>query len=166
MRSKFFENALAEVMNLCGQYSELALRRTLANSTMLSSDVSAGLDPLYADVFESKNSAYLGKGVVFNKYTGAAGKAGSSDANPEYIATIRNILDNNNVSFHTAELGKVDVGGGGTIAYIMANYGMEVIDCGLPILCMHAPMEISSKADVHEAVRAYKTFLREMKKMH
>ena len=166
MQSRFFENMTAEVLSLLGYPQAISLRRTLANSTMLSSDVSAGLDPLYADVFESKNSAYLGKGVVFNKYTGAAGKAGSSDANPEYIATIRNILDNNNVSFHTAELGKVDVGGGGTIAYIMANYGMEVIDCGLPILCMHAPMEISSKADVHEAVRAYKTFLREMKKMH
>ena len=166
MQSRFFENMTAEVLSLLGYPQAISLRRTLANSTMLSSDVSAGLDPLYADVFESKNSAYLGKGVVFNKYTGAAGKAGSSDANPEYIAAIRNILDNNNVSFHTAELGKVDVGGGGTIAYIMANYGMEVIDCGLPILCMHAPMEISSKADVHEAVRAYKTFLREMKKMH
>ena len=166
MQSRFFENMTAEVLSLLGYPQAISLRRTLANSTMLSSDVSAGLDPLYADVFEGKNSAYLGKGVVFNKYTGAAGKAGSSDANPEYIAAIRNILDNNNVSFHTAELGKVDVGGGGTIAYIMANYGMEVIDCGLPILCMHAPMEISSKADVHEAVRAYKTFLREMKKMH
>ena len=166
MQSRFFENMTAEVLSLLGYPQAISLRRTLANSTMLSSDVSAGLDPLYADVFESKNSAYLGKGVVFNKYTGAAGKAGSSDANPEYIAAIRNILDNNNVSFHTAELGKVDVGGGGTIAFIMANYGMEVIDCGLPILCMHAPMEISSKADVHEAVRAYKTFLREMKKMH
>lgn len=166
MQSRFFENMTAEVLSLLGYPQAISLRRTLANSTMLSSDVSAGLDPLYADVFEGKNSAYLGKGVVFNKYTGAAGKAGSSDANPEYIAAIRRILDENNVSFHTAELGKVDVGGGGTIAYIMANYGMEVIDCGLPILCMHAPMEISSKADVHEAVRAYKTFLREMKKMH
>ena len=166
MQSRFFENMTAEVLSLLGYPQAISLRRTLANSTMLSSDVSAGLDPLYADVFEGKNSAYLGKGVVFNKYTGADGKAGSSDANPEYIAAIRRILDENNVSFHTAELGKVDVGGGGTIAYIMANYGMEVIDCGLPILCMHAPMEISSKADVHEAVRAYKTFLREMKKMH
>ena len=166
MQSRFFENMTAEVLALLGYPQAISLRRTLANSTMLSSDVSAGLDPLYADVFEGKNSAYLGKGVVFNKYTGAAGKAGSSDANPEYIAAIRNILDENNVSFHTAELGKVDVGGGGTIAYIMANYGMEVIDCGLPILCMHAPMEVSSKADIHEAVRAYKTFLREMKKMH
>lgn len=166
MQSRFFENMTAEVLSLLGYPQAISLRRTLANSTMLSSDVSAGLDPLYADVFESKNSAYLGKGVVFNKYTGAAGKAGSSDANPEYIAAIRNILDNNNVSFHTAELGKVDVGGGGTIAYIMANYGMEVIDCGLPILCMHAPMEISSKADIHEAVKAYKVFLKEMRGIH
>ncbi len=166
MQSRFFENMTAEVLSLLGYPQAISLRRTLANSTMLSSDVSAGFDPLYADVFEAKNSAYLGKGVVFNKYTGAAGKAGSSDANPEYIAAIRNVLDNNNVSFHTAELGKVDVGGGGTIAYIMANYGMEVIDCGLPILCMHAPMEISSKADIHEAVKAYKTFLRDMKGLH
>ena len=162
MQSRFFENSTAEVLALLGYPQAISLRRTLANSTMLSSDVSAGLDPLYADVFESKNSAYLGKGVVFNKYTGSAGKAGSSDANPEFIAAIRRVLDNNNVGFHTAELGKVDVGGGGTIAFIMANYGMEVIDCGLPILCMHAPMEISSKADVHEAVRAYKAFLKEM----
>ena len=166
MQSRFFENMTAEVLALLGYPQAISLRRTLSNSTMLSSDVSAGLDPLYADVFEGKNSAYLGKGVVFNKYTGSLGKAGSNDANPEFIAAIRRVLDDNNVSFHTAELGKVDVGGGGTIAYIMANYGMEVIDCGLPILCMHAPMEISSKADVHEAVRAYKTFLREMKKMH
>ncbi len=166
MQSRFFENMTAEVLSLLGYPQAISLRRTLANSTMLSSDVSAGFDPLYADVFEAKNSAYLGKGVVFNKYTGAAGKAGSSDANPEYIAAIRNILDNNNVAFHTAELGKVDVGGGGTIAYIMANYGMEVIDCGLPILCMHAPMEISSKADIHEAVKAYKTFLRDMTGLH
>ena len=113
-------------------------------------------------MFEAKNCAYLGKGVVFNKYTGKEGKVGSNDANPEFIAAIRNILDKNNVSFHTAELGKVDVGGGGTIAFIMANLGMEVIDCGLPILCMHAPMEISSKADIYEAVKAYKVFLTEM----
>jgi aspartyl aminopeptidase len=166
MQSRFFENMTAEVLSLLGYPQAISLRRTLANSTMLSSDVSAGLDPLYADVFEGKNSAYLGKGVVFNKYTGSLGKAGSNDANPEFIAAIRRVLDDNNVSFQTAELGKVDVGGGGTIAFIMANYGMEVVDCGLPILCMHAPMEISSKADVHEAVRAYKTFLREMKKMH
>jgi aspartyl aminopeptidase len=166
MQSKFFENTVAELYALMGDYSELKLRRALTNSKVLSSDVSAAFDPNYASVFEKNNSAYLGRGLVFNKYTGAAGKAGSSDANPEYIAAIRNILDNNNVSFHTAELGKVDVGGGGTIAYIMANYGMEVIDCGLPILCMHAPMEISSKADIHEAVKAYKVFLKEMRGIH
>ena len=162
MQSRFFENMTAEVLALLGYPNAISLRRTLANSTMLSSDVSAGFDPLYGDVFEGKNSAYLGKGVVFNKYTGKAGKVGSSDANPEFIAAIRRILDANNVAFHTAELGKVDVGGGGTIAFIMANYGMEVIDCGLPILCMHAPMEISSKADIYEAVRAYSVFLSEM----
>ena len=162
MQSRFFENKTAEVLALMGYHDAISVRRTLANSTMLSSDVSAGFDPLYADVFEGKNAAYLGKGVVFNKYTGKEGKVGSSDANPEFIAAIRNILDRNNVSFHTAELGKVDIGGGGTIAFIMANLGMEVIDCGLPILCMHAPMEVSSKADIYEAVRAYKVFLAEM----
>ena len=162
MQSRFFENKTAEVFALMGNNDAISVRRTLANSTMLSSDVSAGFDPLYADVFEGKNAAYLGKGVVFNKYTGKAGKVGSNDANPEFIAAIRNILDRNNVSFHTAELGKIDIGGGGTIAFIMANLGMEVIDCGLPILCMHAPMEVSSKADVYEAVKAYKVFLAEM----
>ena len=162
MQSRFFENKTAEVLALMGNNDAISVRRTLANSTMLSSDVSAGFDPLYADVFEGKNAAYLGKGVVFNKYTGKAGKVGSNDANPEFIAAIRNILDRNNVSFHTAELGKIDIGGGGTIAFIMANLGMEVIDCGLPILCMHAPMEVSSKADVYEAVKAYKVFLAEM----
>ena len=162
MQSRFFENKTAEVLALMGHNDAISVRRTLANSTMLSSDVSAGFDPLYADVFEGKNAAYLGKGVVFNKYTGKAGKVGSNDANPEFIAAIRNILDRNNVSFHTAELGKIDIGGGGTIAFIMANLGMEVIDCGLPILCMHAPMEVSSKADVYEAVKAYKVFLAEM----
>ena len=129
---------------------------------MLSSDVSAGFDPLYADVFEGKNAAYLGKGVVFNKFTGARGKSGSNDANPEFMAAIRRILDENEVQFQTAELGKVDVGGGGTIAYIMANYGMEVIDCGLAVLCMHAPMGISSKADIYEGFRGYKVFLENM----
>ena len=162
MQSRFFENKTAEVLALMGHNDAISVRRTLENSTMLSSDVSAGFDPLYADVFEGKNAAYLGKGVVFNKYTGKAGKVGSNDANPEFIAAIRNILDRNNVSFHTAELGKIDIGGGGTIAFIMANMGMEVIDCGLPILCMHAPMEVSSKADVYEAVKAYKVFLAEM----
>ncbi|MBQ9016204.1 MAG: aminopeptidase [Firmicutes bacterium] len=162
MQSRFFENMTAEVLALMGYPSALSLRRTLQNSSMLSSDVSAGFDPLYADVFETKNAAYLGKGVVFNKFTGARGKSGSSDANPEFMAAIRRILDENEVQFQTAELGKVDVGGGGTIAWIMANYGMEVIDCGLAVLCMHAPMEISSKADVYEGFRAYKVFLEHM----
>ncbi|MBQ9060392.1 MAG: aminopeptidase [Firmicutes bacterium] len=162
MQSRFFENMTAEVLALMGYPNAISLRRTLQNSSMLSSDVSAGFDPLYADVFEAKNAAYLGKGVVFNKFTGARGKSGSSDANPEFMAAIRRILDENNVQFQTAELGKVDVGGGGTIAWIMANYGMEVIDCGLAVLCMHAPMEISSKADVYEGVRAYKVFLEHM----
>ena len=162
MQSRFFENMTAEVLALMGYPSAISLRRTMQNSSMLSSDVSAGFDPLYADVFETKNAAYLGKGVVFNKFTGARGKSGSSDANPEFMAAIRRILDENEVQFQTAELGKVDVGGGGTIAWIMANYGMEVIDCGLAVLCMHAPMEISSKADVYEGVRAYKVFLEHM----
>ena len=162
MQSRFFENMTAEVLALMGYPNAISLRRTMQNSSMLSSDVSAGFDPLYADVFETKNAAYLGKGVVFNKFTGARGKSGSSDANPEFMAAIRRILDENEVQFQTAELGKVDVGGGGTIAWIMANYGMEVIDCGLAVLCMHAPMEISSKADVYEGVRAYKVFLEHM----
>ena len=162
MQSRFFENMTAELLALMGYPSALSLRRTLQNSSMLSSDVSAGLDPMFADVFEPKNAAYLNKGVVFNKFTGARGKSGSNDANPEFMAAIRRILDENQVQFQTAELGKVDVGGGGTIAYIMANYGMEVIDCGLAVLCMHAPMEISSKADVYEGVRAYRVFLENM----
>ena len=130
---------------------------------MLSSDVSAAYDPLYADVFEKKNSAFFGKGLVFNKYTGSGGKGSSSDANAEYMAQIRKVMDDAGVMFQTAELGKVDAGGGGTIAWIMANYGMEVIDSGLAILCMHAPMEVSSKADIYEAVRGYKAFLKNMK---
>ncbi len=162
MQSRFFENMTAEVLCLLGYPAAISLRRTLQNSTMLSSDVSAGYDPLYGDVFDTKNAAWLGKGIVFNKYTGARGKSGSSDANPEFIAAIRRILDENEVQFQTAELGKVDAGGGGTIAWIMANYGMEVIDCGLAVLCMHAPMEVASKADIYEAVRGYKVFLEQM----
>ncbi|MBQ6583314.1 MAG: aminopeptidase [Mogibacterium sp.] len=162
MHSRFFENTTAEVLALLGKTDGISLRRTLANSTMLSSDVSAGFDPLYPEAFEPKNAAYLGKGVVFNKFTGSGGKGGSNDANPEYIAAIRRILDDNGIAYHTSELGKVDFGGGGTIAYIMANYGMEVIDCGLAVLCMHAPLEVSSKADVYEGVQAYKVFLTEM----
>ncbi len=159
MQSRFFENTTAELLALLGLPSTLSLRRTIANSTMLSSDVSAGFDPLYSDVFDKKNAAFLGKGPVFNKYTGSRGKSGSNDANAEYIAAIRRVLSDADVAFQTAELGKVDIGGGGTIAYIMGNYGMEVIDCGIALLCMHAPMEISSKADVYETFRAYQAFL-------
>jgi len=162
MRSHFFENAVAEVLNLCGQYSDLALRRCLANSCMLSSDVSAGFDPSYAGSFESKNSAFLGGGLVFNKFTGSRGKGGSNDANAEYIAAVRKVCDDNKVNFQTAELGKVDAGGGGTIAYILALYGMNVIDCGVAVLNMHAPWEATSKADVYEALRGYVAFLEDM----
>ena len=161
MKSRFFENALAEVMNLCGQYSELAMRRTLANSCMLSSDVSAAYDPAYGSAFEKKNSSFLGKGMAFHKYTGSRGKLSSNDANAEYIAHLREIFDNEKICTQTAELGKVDMGGGGTIAYILALYGMNVIDCGVPVLSMHSPWEAISKADLYEAYRGYKAFLRE-----
>ncbi|MFH5837161.1 aminopeptidase [Proteiniclasticum sp. C24MP] len=160
MRSKFFENTLAELLEAMGIYSELTLRRALANSRMLSSDVSAGYDPTYASSFEKKNAALLSRGMVFNKFTGAGGKSGSNDANPEYMADLRRILDENNVAYQTAELGKVDVGGGGTIAYILALYGMEVIDCGVAVLNMHAPWEVVSKADVYETKKGYMAFLR------
>ncbi len=160
MQSRFFENTVAEVMNACGQYSELLVRRALRNSRMLSSDVSAAFDPNYPEVMEKKNSAYLGHGITFNKYTGSRGKSGSNDANPEYIAQLRHIMDENNVSFQTAELGKVDAGGGGTIAYILANYNMEVIDCGVPVLNMHSPWEIASKVDIYEAYQGYLAFLK------
>ena len=160
MRSRFFENAVAEVMNLCGCYSELALRRTLANSCMLSSDVSAAFDPSYASVFEKKNVSYLGRGMTFNKFTGSRGKSGSNDANAEYIAHLREIFEKGKICTQTAELGKVDMGGGGTIAYILALYGMNVIDCGVPVLSMHSPWEAVSKADLYETYRGYKVFLR------
>ena len=160
MQSRFFENTLAEVMNLCGQYSDLALRRALAGSCMLSSDVSAGFDPGFASAFDKKNAAYLGKGMVFNKYTGSRGKSGSNDANAEYIAHLREILDKEEVCTQTAELGRVDLGGGGTIAYILSLYGMNVIDCGVPVLSMHAPWEAVSKADLYETYRGYKAFLK------
>lgn len=161
MRSRFFENTLAEIMNLCGQYSELALRRTLANSCMLSSDVGAAFDPSYASVFDKKNVAYLGKGMVFSKYTGSRGKSGSNDANAEYIAYLRGIFEKEKVCTQTAELGKVDQGGGGTIAFILALFGMNVIDCGVPVLSMHSPWEAVSKADLYETYRGYRAFLRE-----
>ncbi len=161
MQSKFFENTVAEIMELAGEYSELNLKRSLAASNMLSSDVSAAYDPNYASAFEKKNAAYFGRGVVFNKFTGARGKSGSNDANAEYIGKLRKIMDDNNVAFQTAELGKVDIGGGGTIAYILSLYGMNVIDSGVAVLNMHAPWEITSKADVYEAAKAYKAFLRD-----
>ena len=162
MQSKFFENTTAEVMNACGQYSELKLRRALKNSMMLSSDVSAAFDPNFPEVMEKKNSAYLGHGMTFNKYTGARGKSGSNDANAEYLAKLRKVMDEEQVAFQTAELRKVDQGGGGTIAYILANYNMEVIDCGVAVLNMHAPWEITSKVDVYEAYRGYCAFLQNM----
>ncbi|MCC8102484.1 MAG: aminopeptidase [Clostridiales bacterium] len=161
MQSRFFENTVAELMDAAGQYSELALRRALSRSRMLSSDVSAAYDPLYAGSFEKKNSAYFGKGLVFNKFTGSRGKSGSNDANAEYVAAIRAMLEKHQVAFQTAELGKVDIGGGGTIAYITALYGMEVIDSGVAVLNMHAPMEVTSKADIYEAFKGYRAFLQE-----
>lgn len=160
MQSKFFENAVAEVLNLTGEYSELNVRRCLAHSCMLSSDVSSAFDPSYAASFDKKNVAYLGGGMVFNKFTGARGKSGSNDANAEYLAHIRAIFEEEKVNFQTAELGKVDLGGGGTIAYILALYGMNVIDSGVAVLNMHAPWEATSKADVYEAKRGYVAFLK------
>ncbi len=162
MKSRFFENAVAEVMDLCGEYSELNVRRCLAKSCMLSSDVSSAFDPSYASSFDKKNVAYLGGGMVFNKFTGARGKSGSNDANAEYLAHLRNVLDKKQVCFQTAELGKVDLGGGGTIAYILARYGMNVVDSGVAVLNMHAPWEATSKADVYEAYRGYKAFVEEV----
>lgn len=162
MQSKTFENTVAELLNGMGDYSELALRRCLSNSKMLSSDVSAAFDPTFKATYEPKNAAYFGKGMVFNKFTGARGKSGSNDANAEYFAGIRRILEDKKVAYQTAELGKVDVGGGGTIAYIMALYGMEVIDCGVAVLNMHAPWEIVSKADVYETKKGYVVFLEDI----
>ena len=163
MHSRFFENIVAELVALTEGESDLKVRRALMNSTMLSSDVSAAYDPMYAEVFEKRSSAFFGKGLVFNKFTGSRGKSGSNDANAEYLAKIRQAMDSQNVSYQFAELGKVDAGGGGTIAYIMANYGMEVIDSGVAVLSMHAPWEATSKADVYEAYKGYKAFIEEMK---
>lgn len=160
MRSRFFEDTLAEVLELAGVHGELALRRCLRESSMLSSDVSAGFDPTFTSAFEAKNASYLGRGLTFNKFTGSRGKSGSNDADAEYVAKIRRVMDEGGVHFQTAELGRVDVGGGGTIAYILALYGMSVIDCGVPVLSMHAPWEITSKADIYEAYRGYCSFLR------
>lgn len=159
MQSRFFENAVAELLECMGEYSELKLRRCLRNSRMLSSDVNAGYDPLYASSFEKKNASFCGRGVVFSKFTGSRGKSGSNDANAEYLAALRKIMDDNRVYYQTAELGKVDIGGGGTIAYILSLYGMEVIDCGVAVLSMHAPWEVTSKADVYEAWKCYVAFL-------
>ena len=159
MQSLFFENMVAEILDRMGCYSELILRRTLANSEMLSSDVNAGFDPNYAYAFEKKNASYLGRGVVFSKFTGSRGKSGSNDANAEYIARVRKALERVNVAYQMAELGKVDIGGGGTIAYILAKYGMDVIDCGVAVLSMHAPYEATSKIDIYEAKRGYVAFL-------
>lgn len=162
MHSRFFENTVAELVALTGCESELKVRRAFQNSKMLSSDVSAAYDPMYAEVFEKRSSAFFGKGLVFNKFTGARGKSGSNDANAEYLAQLRKVLDENSVAYQFAEMGKVDAGGGGTIAYIMANYGMEVIDSGVAVLSMHAPWEVTSKADVYEAYKGYKAFLQEI----
>ena len=161
MQSRFFEDTVAELLNLSNGYSEISLRRAMRNSSMLSSDVSAAFDPNYPEVTEKRNAAYFGKGLVFNKYTGSRGKSGSNDANAEYMAKIRNILDGKNITFQTSELGKVDQGGGGTIAYILANYGMQVIDSGVAVLNMHAPWEIISKVDLYEALLGYQAFLKE-----
>ena len=160
MHSRFFENMVAEVMQLSGWYSSLNLKRTMSRSKMLSSDVTAGYDPNYPSVLEKNNAAYFGKGVVFMKYTGARGKSGSNEANAEYVAELRRIMDENNVTWQTAELGRIDLGGGGTIAYILAEYAMDVIDCGVPVHSMHAPWEITSKADLYEMRKAYIAFLK------
>ena len=162
MTSRFFENAVAEyvLLNEGVEYNDIVLRRTLANSKMLSSDVSAGFDPMYEDVYEKRNAAFLARGPVFNKYTGSGGKSGSNDANPEYIAQLRQIMEEAGVNFQTAELGRVDVGGGGTIAYLMSVYGMEVIDSGVAVLGMHAPWEITSKSDIYEVEKGYEAFLK------
>ncbi len=161
MESRFFENMVAELINLEGDYTDIKLRRALASSRMLSSDVNAAYDPLYAEAFDKRNASYLGRGVVFSKFTGSRGKSGSNDANAEYLGVLRSIMEKNKVSYQMAELGKVDIGGGGTIAYILSLYGMEVIDCGVAVLSMHAPWEVTSKADVYEAKKCYDAFIRE-----
>ena len=160
MQSHFFENVVAEILNLEEGYTDIKLRRCLSNSKMLSSDVNAAFDPLYGEAFEKKNCSYLNGGVVFSKFTGSRGKSGSNDANAEYLAYLRKLMDDNNVYYQFAELGKVDVGGGGTIAYILSLYGMEVIDCGVAVLSMHAPWEVTGKADVYEAYKCYKAFIK------
>lgn len=161
MQSKFFENSLAEIIDRVGTYSELTLKRCLANSRMLSSDVTSGYDALFASSFDKKNVAYLGQGMVFNKFTGSRGKSGSNDANAEYLGAIRAMMDKHNVRIQMSELGKVDLGGGGTIAYIMSLYGMQVIDSGVAVINMHAPWEVTSKVDVYETKKGYAVFLQE-----
>ncbi|MDD6070895.1 MAG: aminopeptidase, partial [Clostridiales bacterium] len=162
MHSRFFENMVAEIMDLMGETKDIKVRRALQYSKMLSSDVSAAYDPMFAEAFEKRSSAFFAQGLVFNKFTGSRGKSGSNDANAEYLAKIRRAMKTDGVAYQFAELGKVDVGGGGTIAYIMANYGMEVIDSGVAVLCMHAPWEITSKADIYEAYKGYKAFIKHM----
>ncbi len=159
MTSRFFENTMAEIMELVGETGPLALRRCLANSRMLSSDVSAGFDQLYADRFEKKNAAIMGHGLCFNKYTGSRGKSGSNDADAEYMALVRTIMDEAGVDFQTCELGRIGAGGGGTIAFILAEYGMDVIDSGVAVLSMHSLWEVTNKADVYEAYKGYKAFI-------
>ncbi len=159
MESKFFENSVAELFGLTGGYSELSFRRCLSNSSVLSSDVNAAYDPLFSDVFDKANASFFGKGMVFSKFTGSRGKSGSNDANAEYLARIRKMMDDGGICYQSAELGKVDIGGGGTIAFILSLYGMEVVDCGVAVLNMHAPWEITSKADIYECYRGYKIFL-------
>ena len=159
MTSRFFENTMAEILELAGQGGPLALRRCLANSRMLSSDVSAGFDALYADRFEKKNAAIMGHGLCFNKYTGSRGKSGSNDADAEYMALVRDIMDEAGVDYQTCELGRIGAGGGGTIAYILAEYGMDVIDSGVAVLSMHSLWEVTNKADVYEAYKGYKAFI-------
>jgi aspartyl aminopeptidase len=159
-QSMWFENTIAELLLLEGKESNIAVRHAMTNIKMLASDVSCAVDPIYSSVNEPKNSCYFSNGIVFNKYTGARGKSGCNDAMPEYMAWIRNAMDNANIHFQTSELGRVDQGGGGTIAYILGNYNMNVIDAGVPVLSMHSPMEIVSKADVYEAYLAYKVFLK------
>ena len=162
MESMFFENTIAELISLCGDYNDLILRRCLKNSKMLSSDVTAGFDPNRQTPFNKNTDAYLGRGIAFCKYTGSRGKSGSSDANPEYIASLRKILDENNVTYQFTEMGNVEAGGGGTIAFIMAKYDMDVIDAGVPVLSMHAPWEITCKVDIYETYKCYKTFYKKM----
>ena len=160
MKSKFFENVVSELINLQGEYLELKVKRSLYNSKVLSADVTAGYDPNFASVYDKSNSCQIGSGVVINKYTGARGKAGSSDANAEFVAEVRNLFNSENIAWQVSEMGKVDQGGGGTIAFILANYGAEVVDCGVGVLSMHAPYEVISKVDIFEMYRGYRAFIR------